>query len=440
MEFFLFIGALILCKVVYDKLQGRIETLTKELAALRMDVLNLKNGTSNSMLKAESSVALSAMEPKTTATMLKPSPAKTSTPPKPVLPRKSWRDSQLWKDLESQFAGNVTGVVGTLAVVLGIIFLGVYSAIQLDPIGRFGIVILFSLGLYAGYFFLSRKSFWKNISLWIRSAAGVTFLMGCLGSVGIDSMKWVSDPLIALGLLSLGLSANLVLGFLNGGEVFAAVHVIFSLFALALIPVNQVVFGIAALVAVVGILMSSKERHWDRNIMATVIGFSLLHFYWFFSNGAENFSVGSLPAIVMCLMVGMVALANHYRQTYQKINLGAEPLLAHILTWVTLGLNLLLHAHGSVWSSLLLALSSIVAFAISDRARKMQIHWLYVCDRIVSLLLSLFAVASLHKLGLSVFEISAIAVIVAAVFLRIAVSSFDEAIFNISNKVLLFGY
>lgn len=456
MEFLYFLVIVIIGMVIHRKLRSRIDYLSKELAALRVEIASLKNTNASHTGKQQLSQVADQLTSEITEqtfpghkVVTQQSVAK-AYPPAPSYPkrayekkpRKGFKGSEFWKNFEAQFAGNVTGIVGTLAVILGVVFLGVYAAIQLDPLGRFGVVCLFSVALYILYFFLNKKTFWRDISLWIRSASGVIFLMGCLGSVGFEAMKWVDVPWMCLGLLCLGLAANLTLGFLNGGEIFASTHVIFSLLALSLVPVSPTTFSIASLVTFIGIVMSSKDRHWDRHIIATTLGFSLLHFYWLYhfkSNGQE-FSVNSVQAILLCLTVGAAGIITHYRKTYQTSDIQCIPLLAHIITWVTLGLNLYAHAKGSIWSTVFLALATIIAFVMSTQARRFSIPWLYVCDRLVSLLLALIATISLCKFGLSGYEISIISAIVATIFLRIASQTFEKTVFKISNIILLAVY
>ncbi|MBX7231846.1 MAG: hypothetical protein K1X29_07145 [Bdellovibrionales bacterium] len=474
MNFLYFIGILIFGKKLHSNLHRKIESLNADLAKMRVELSSLKNNETKSV--TNQSATIQSYQPanqfitseKTDFSTQKTSSNRaltenismppiqqykapirhpTTTYPKreyrKETPKKSFRDSEFWKNLEVQFAGNVTGIVGTLAVVLGVIFLGVYAAIQLDPLGRFGVVCMFSLGLYALYFFLSNKTFWKNISLWVRSASGVIFLVGCIGSVGIESMKWVNDPWIGLALLVSGLSANLVLGFLNGGQIFASIHVLFSLLALSLVPVNEITFSIAALVAFVGIVMSFKDRQWDKHLIATTLEFTALHFYWIYSFKSNNqeFPIQSIHAIVLCLIVGATGLISHYRKTYSGASgLQQIPFFAHVITWATLGLNLYAHSKGSVWSTVFLALSVFLSFGMSIKAERMSIQWLYICDRLASLLLALLTVISLKKFGLSGYEISSIAAIVATIFLRIVAQTFEKTIFKISNSAFLFSY
>lgn len=346
------------------------------------------------------------------------------------------------KKLETQMAGNITGVVGTLLIVLGAIFLGIYAAIKLDPIGRFIVICTFSNSLYILYYFLNKKMFWKNISLWLRSGSGVIFLIGCIGSIGIDTLKWVNNPVLAICLLSFGLIINLTFGFLNGGALFASIHVTFCFLAMSLLPANLATFILASLLAFFGILMSFKNRHWDKHIIVTTIGFTVLHFYWlyFFKTPTQEFPVKSIIAIIFCLSIGGIGIASHYKKTYQTTKIESIPLLAHIITWVCLGINILAHSQGSSWSPIFLTIASISAFSISIHANRIGILWLYICDRIISLLLILFAELSLRKFGLSVFEISIISAVTSAVFLRMSLYSIEKTIFKISNIILLAFY
>ncbi len=64
-----------------------------------------------------------------------------------------FKKSEFANFLKKHFAENLIGILGTLAVVLGVIFLGVYAAIQTNPVGRFAIICSFSMAFYLAYLF-----------------------------------------------------------------------------------------------------------------------------------------------------------------------------------------------------------------------------------------------------------------------------------------------
>jgi hypothetical protein len=136
----------------------------------------------------------------------------------------------------------------------------------------------------------------------------------------------------------------------------------------------------------------------------------------------------------------VAGIASHYRKAYQSEKLEKIPLLAHIVSWSTLGLNLYAHSTGSVWSTVFLGLGAFVAYGMSIYAKKMSIEWLCICDRLVSLLLAMLTVISLHKFGLSGFEISIIGAIVAIIFFRVSAQSIIPIVFRVANAVSLLAY
>jgi hypothetical protein len=350
--------------------------------------------------------------------------------------------SLLWKKIEEQFAGNLIGVLGTIAVVLGVIFMAVYAVIQMGPIGRFGVICSSSAGLYVLFYLLNKKEIWKNISLWIRSASGVIFLIGCIGSIGIGPIQWIYDPLLALLFLNLGLFVNLAMGFLNGGQVFASLHVLLSFMALVLIPLEPVTFAVAAIIAAVGILISYKNKKWDEHIIVTNLGFFGLQCYWVYNE--KPFPIDNIMAILFCAGVGIIGLLAHYRKVYESEKLSTLALIAHMVTWATLGINVYLYSMGSYYSSVILGMAAVSVFYLSAKAKKHATGWLYISDRLMSLLLFFLAALSLQNLGASPFEIALLIAIFSVLFLKVISNeddlSLNELIFQISCGVSLLAY
>ncbi len=492
MSFVYFIGLLFLGTSLHGRLKRRIEFLNSELSQVKKELrilqksqINIPSSSLNPNLKpnpisnleniqdtyktaldkAQKPIDYSARysiekntEIRDSVNFSKPEPSqalKVSKPfvQKPLKPllEKPNEKSKINKDfkaflkkIENHFSGNLTGVLGTLAVVLGVVFLGVYSAIQLAPIGRFGVICFFSLALLGLHFFLKKRDFWRNIALWVRSASGVLFLIACLGSIGIEPLKWINDPMFGLALLSLGLAINMIFGFLNGGQVFASVHVVFSLIALSLIPFNSVTFSIAALVSFVGILMSVNEKRWDKHLIVTIISFTALHLYGIYSIavlGVES-SINDLQGILLCVIVGTTAVLSHYRKIYTNNESKTKvPLASHMIAWISLGLNLIVYSdNNAVLSTALLSISAFLVFFMSLKAQKLSIKWLYICDRLVSLVLALLAVMSLGKFGLSVLEVSCLLAIVSAIYLGVISKVFESTIFKISSVCVVFLY
>ncbi|RPJ77239.1 MAG: hypothetical protein EHM20_06440 [Alphaproteobacteria bacterium] len=255
-------------------------------------------------------------------------------------------------------------------------------------------------------------------------------------------MRWVNDPSMALALLIFGLLVNMIMGFLNGGQMFASLHVLLSLLALVIVPLNPTIFFVSAIIPTVGILMSYNDKLWDKHIIATSIGFFLIHTYWL--SGNNGLPVSDAVAIVFCSLVGLAGILSHYRKIYGIEKTNSIALLAHLVIWGTFGVNLYAHSKGSILSTLALVFASVSIFVLSAKAKKHSVGWLLTSDRLISLLLILLATVSLSRFGLSNFDLSVMGAIISILFVRIISQSTDplleKTIFNISSVVSQLAY
>lgn len=366
-----------------------------------------------------------------------PPPIPNEIPKKPTAPKdKSW-----WSNLEEQFSTNLTGIMGTIAMIFGVIFLAVYAAIQLPPIGRFGMVVASSVLFYILHFFLIKKEFWQTIALWMRSASGVILMIGCLGSVGFTSMKWIDDTHLAIMILILGISFNLALGYYSKNQFFASLHVFTSFISLSIVPFNPILFYMATLIAMSGSLMSYRENVWDKNLIVTNLSFLLLNVLWFQNQSHQIEGYVSIP---LCMGVALIGLASHYKKILAQNEDHFTSLATHILIWGSLGFNLYLHSKETLLSAVVLVLSSVATYLLSNKAKKNSVGWLFTTDKFISLILLILAVISTNKFGISYYDIGIFSTIMILVFLRIVSqndhSSFNKDIFNLVNATSLVSY
>ena len=366
-----------------------------------------------------------------------PPPIPNEPPRNPLGPKeKSW-----WSNLEEQFSTNLTGIMGTIAMIFGVIFLAVYAAIQLPPIGRFGMVAASSVLFYILHFFLIRKEFWQTIALWMRSASGVILIIGCLGSVGFTSMKWIDDANLAILILLLGISFNLALGYYSKNQFFASLHVFTSFISLSIVPYNPILFYMATLIAMCGSLMSYREYVWDKNLIVTNLSFLILNVLWFQN---QTHQVEGHISIPLCICVALIGLVCHYKNVIAQNEGHFTSLATHILIWGSLGFNLYLHSKETLLSAIVLLISSVATYLLSNKAKKNSVGWLFTTDKFISLILLLLAALSTNKLGISYYDIGIFSTIMILVFLRIVShsdhSSFNKDIFNLVNVTSLVSY
>lgn len=345
--------------------------------------------------------------------------------------------SEFWVKVEKMFAENATGIIGVTAVVVGVVFLAIYAAISMGALARFVVVCGFSLLFYVFYILLAKRAFWQNIALWMRTASGVIFLVGCIGSSHLTYMKWVNDEALGLTLVGLGIFVNIVFGALSKKELFATVHILLSLFALLIIPFSFLLFVIAGIICFAGMVMALGNKKWNAHLAIVNIAFMIVNLVWVMN----NFSVwpeNSLYMIAVCLFVALPCLFSHYRRIYQGWDNVA--LVTHLIIWITLGVNLYLHSRGTIFSTIGLAVGAFATFVLSFYANKLKIEWLYVCDRLASLALGILTCISLYKFDIEYYQIAFYVSIFSVIFFKINTYVKNKITFEISNIIVVLGY
>lgn len=358
----------------------------------------------------------------------------------PVVKKQLPKKPSLWKKLEQEFSDNWTGVIGSILLVIGVGFLGTYGALQLSPFFRF-ILISILAALFGGLsFFLQTKPNWVKLVSWSRSIAGAIFLFGCVGSGGIPGLQWIDNTWGALFLLLVGIGANLFLGYINGQQIFASLHTVLSLIAIALAPSNEITFIIAGIITLFGLTFNYRHK-WDWHFFVTITSFFIYHLYWI-----EQFTVDitvqqHLFARLLVLVVGVMALLVHYTKVYADNNFALIPLVTHLANWTYLGIGLYLHATGSKWKTLFLAFATIGVFILARKAKRLKIRWLFRTDTLIALFIGLFTILTLVSwdvikanpliaAGLSVFEL--------LIFCAIVLGEKDSWLYRAGTYILHF--
>lgn len=133
---------------------------------------------------------------------------------------------------------NWTGRLGAAAMVAGVTFLLLHSAYRLEPAQRFLLTLLAAAALAGLSLWLARRPSWRELSDWIRSAAGAIALLACAAAGGLPGLglQWIDQPLPALAILLLGIGLNLLLAWRSRRQALAAAHLVLSLVPLAIVP------------------------------------------------------------------------------------------------------------------------------------------------------------------------------------------------------------
>lgn len=302
---------------------------------------------------------------------------------------------------EKKIAENWTGIVGTILMVLGVGFLGVYTALKVSEFFRFVMIVACSAGMIGGFFFLRKKEKWIKLALWMRSAGGAVFLFACLGAGGIPGLHWISNPIIGLTVLIIGVAVNLLLAVIGGKQIFASLHVLLALIALAIAPQNSTMFLIASLVSIFGIGLTFREK-WDKHLLLTISSFFVYHIYWFIKMGGRDAftRIENVTGIIIVSIVCSIAALVHYRKLYSTKEFDNIPFLVHLINWLYFGLGILMHVVGSKWKTVPLFIGAAVAFALASYAKKLKIRWLHCTDTLIAQIITIIAFMSLANWGI----------------------------------------
>jgi uncharacterized membrane protein len=347
------------------------------------------------------------------------------------------RLTEHWKKIQQQFIENWTGILGSIIMVMGVGFLGIYTALKVSPVYRFVMVVVFSALLLGLFFFLKSKPKWVRLALWLRSGAGAIFLFACLGAGTIDGLKWVDDPLKGTGLvlLLMGIVLNLYLSFIGGNQVFASLHVLLSLVALSIAPPNTITFIAAAIVTLFGIALTYREK-WEYHLLLTISLFFAYHLYWYFQNGMSELSrVQHLTGIIAVAAVSVLALLVHYRSLYQTTVFERLPFFVHFANWVYFGIGLYVHSMGSAWKPVVIGCGSIAAFLLARQARRLEIRWLFITDTLAAQAIALFALFSMTRWQVNPFVILGMMLLETLIFLVIMVLEKEQLLCSIGTIV-----
>lgn len=342
-----------------------------------------------------------------------------------------------WKKIQQQFIENWTGILGSIIMVMGVAFLGIYTALKLSPVYRFVMLVVFSVLVLGLFFFLKSKPKWVRLALWLRSGAGAIFLFACLGASTIDGLKWVDHPLKGTGLvlLLMGIVLNLYLSFIGGNQVFASLHVLLSLVALSIAPPTTITFIAAAIVTLFGTALTYREK-WEYHLLLTISLFFAYHLYWYYQNGmAELSRTQHLTGIIAVAAVSVLALLVHYRSLYRTTVFERLPFFVHFTNWVYFGIGLYVHSMGSAWKPVVIGCGSIAAFLLARQARRLEIRWLFITDTLAAQAIALFALFSMAQWKVNPFFILGMMLLETLIFLVIMMEEKENLLAAVGTAI-----
>jgi len=352
---------------------------------------------------------------------------------------------KMLQKLQDEFIENWTGILGSVIMVAGIGFLGIYGALKVTPFYRFLIITLFAVVLSALFVSLNMMSKWKQFSYWLGSSAAAIFLFACIGSGSIPGLQWIQNPLFGLGLLGFGILVNMLFAIWTASQTFVSLHTVLSLVALAIAPANEITLATATLVTVISTALSYRHK-WDIHLLIIISSFfvynilsftTIEHYNLYAIQQAMALSPAQKIIGILCVLaVGVVAALVHYRKDYVAKKVEPLPLLVHMANWLFLGIGLLVYSTGYHYNTFCLAISSVLTFFLARKGRSLGIRWVYTTDTLIAQTLALLTIISLHRWNLNHLAISALAFIECMMFLFIMIKE-EEQLFQRIGKHLV---
>jgi hypothetical protein len=295
----------------------------------------------------------------------------------------SARWSGRWQQFEQRVVENWTGIVGAAVLVAGITFLGGYTGLRLPPFYRVLMITAASAALFSGGVVLGRRAAWEALAQWLRSSGAAVFLFACFASSAVPGLIWVTSLAPALGILLLGIGANLAVAFAVRHPGFASLHVVLSLVPLGLAPQSDLMIGIATAVTLAALVIGFRQR-WDLHSAITLVAYATYHGVWHQATAVDSAAAqASLPGAASALLVGTVTALAHYR----RIHIGRPTVLTlgvHLAGWCVAAAGIAIHAGNTVWRGTALFTLALAVFVVAHVARRLAIRWVYLGDMLAA--------------------------------------------------------
>lgn len=344
--------------------------------------------------------------------------------------------SDFWKNAEKKFLENWTGILGAVFVVAGTGFLGVYAALKVSPLFRYMMLSITALALYFISYYVNKKEYWKNISLWIRSSGAAIFLFACIGAGGIKALRFIDDPAKALILIVFGIILNLFTAYINKKQIFASTHVLLSVVSLmitvpaaSLNPVFMIIiFCVAAIITTIALIPFFYSK-WSYHMLISLLSFEVFHIYWYGYLSKPIDDMTNLFAISGFCLIGLTGILSHYSDIYKNEKFNGRTFFDHSILWLITGIGVFIHKLGTPVSSVVLLLLSMATYFNSKRAKEKGISWLFITDSVISQILAVISAFSAYRIGLDENIIM--------VFLTIEILLFSYIVLLEKNKLLI---
>lgn len=412
-----------------DELEASVATLESRLGWLEQRIDLTEQALKPAAARAVEAPAPALRAPAAREVRLEPEPAWQAVGPaeepgrRVHLPKISEAASRRWRAIEHAFVENWTGILGSVVVVAGVTFVGIYTALRLAPFNRFLLTVAAAAVFIGASFVLGRHENWRTFSAWLRSAGAAILLFACAAAGGLPGLglQWIEAPTLALAVLLVGIAANLYLAHAGGTQVFASLHVILSLLPLAIVNQGPVTLAVATAVVAFGVLLAFRPR-WDRHLLVTLLAGAVFHVSWYWRMGEALGAAGlQWLALASAAVVAGIAVLIPHRGAIVKAGPFHWPLAGQLTAWTGLALAALAYPALTGARSASLAAAGAAAWVLGRRAAGRGVEWLRVTDTLVGQILVVAALLACYQFAPSLPLVLLAVYVESLVFLRLMV-------------------
>jgi|GEM_PF-3109168 len=308
--------------------------------------------------------------------------------------------------IEEMLYKNWTGVLGAIILVIGAGFLGGYAAYKVSPFFRFLMLCGLAGGIAGTSFLLKKEEKWIPLISWLRSSAVAIFLFGCLGAGHIDALKWLPNEPGASLILVVGIVTNLLIGYLNKKGILNYIHILISLFAVAVPIQTPLTLAISAIVIAYGMLVAIPFP-WYPKLAALIGSWAIFHLYWYVATDIQG--IDNIVGMFCGVGLGVLAIVVNYKLSADEklaskgTNVSWGRVYTHLLNAILLVCNVLPHILFEARYPVFFFGAGVGLFALAQLAKRYDIRRIYHIDMLLGQTLLSAGILTMVNLNLNWF-------------------------------------
>lgn len=275
---------------------------------------------------------------------------------------------------------------GTTFLAFGLITACVYLAFYMSAGFRVSSLALIGVLSAIGGYKLKNHVKFSELSLWLIALGGSLILGACVGACYFESMRLITSPSLQIMTTLMVMFINMFLAYKSSFKLsayFSFLNMVLLSYLIyahfIVVPYHNYIFSAAFLCSLITAFDCSPVPP-----LLTLIWFTFFNYIWL-----HVFGKPAVPFLqIGCIaLLSLVNLSRYYFHLYQDRNLlthSRDRLILHIISWLTVGINLFPYQMGTFYISYLIAFISLCVLGLACFARRLKATNLFYCDYIVA--------------------------------------------------------